>query len=172
MNIVVLNGSPRLEGNTAALVRAFAEGAGEAGHPVVAMTIGNKNIGGCLACEYCHTKGNGVCIQRDDMQDFYPVLENVEMLVLASPIHYYGLAGRLQCAIQRLYAWKKPPKLRKMALILTSLADGVQGGVIEQYRHIAAFMGAEDAGIVTSYGKLNKSEEKLAEARAFGRNLA
>ncbi len=56
MNILVLNGSPRKEGNTAAMVEAFAAGAWEAGHQVDIVPVCQKKIAGCLACEYCHTK--------------------------------------------------------------------------------------------------------------------
>lgn len=87
MKILVLNGSPRPRGNTAAMVEAFAEGARESGHEVTVIPVCQKKIGGCLACEYCHTKGEGKCVQQDDMQEIYPVLEEAEMIVLASPIY-------------------------------------------------------------------------------------
>lgn len=104
MNILILNGSPRPNGNTAAMVKAYAEGAAEAGHTVHVVDVCKKKINGCLACEYCHTKGNGKCVQQDDMQEVYPLLENAEMLVLASPIYYHNFSGQLQCAINRIYA--------------------------------------------------------------------
>ena len=78
MKILILNGSPRPNGNTAAMVRAYAEGASEAGHTVHIVNVCQKKIAGCLACEYCHTKGGGKCIQQDDMQEVYPLLEEAE----------------------------------------------------------------------------------------------
>lgn len=69
MNILVLNGSPRINGNTSALVNAFMEGVRESNHNVSVISVCRKKIGGCLACEYCHEKGNGQCIQQDDMID-------------------------------------------------------------------------------------------------------
>lgn len=74
MKILILNGSSRPNGNTAAMVRAYAEGASEAGHTVHIVNVCQKKIAGCLACEYCHTKGGGKCIQQDDMQEVYPLL--------------------------------------------------------------------------------------------------
>ena len=68
MNILVLNGSPRPNGNTAAMVAAFAEGASENGHNITVVSVCQKKIAGCLACEYCHTNGEGKCVQQDDMQ--------------------------------------------------------------------------------------------------------
>lgn len=65
MRILVLNGSPRPKGNTKQMVDAFREGSESAGHRVDVVDVCGKKIAGCLACEYCHTKGNGVCVQRE-----------------------------------------------------------------------------------------------------------
>ena len=59
MQILVLNGSPRLEGNTKKMIAAFEEGAKLGGHQVDVVDVCQKKIGGCMACEYCHTKGGG-----------------------------------------------------------------------------------------------------------------
>lgn len=88
IKILILNGSPRPKGSTAAMVAAYAGGARVAGHEVTVIDVCKKKIGGCLACEYCHTKGDGKCIQQDDMQEVYPLMEEAEMLVLASPVYY------------------------------------------------------------------------------------
>ncbi|MDD3240827.1 MAG: NAD(P)H-dependent oxidoreductase [Lachnospira sp.] len=65
MKILVLNGSPRPNGNTAKMVDAFRQGAESVGSEVVVVEVCKKNISGCVACEYCHTKGGGQCIQRN-----------------------------------------------------------------------------------------------------------
>lgn len=65
MNILVLNGSPHPRGNTSQMIDAFREGAVSAGHMVEIVDVCKKQIGGCLACEYCHTKGNGSFMQKD-----------------------------------------------------------------------------------------------------------
>lgn len=113
MKILILNGSPRPDGNTVDMIKAYAEGAKEAGHSIQIVDVCRKNIRGCLACEYCHTKGNGKCIQQDDMKEVYPLLEEAEMIVLASPIYYHSFTGQLQCAINRIYALDKPKNLEK-----------------------------------------------------------
>lgn len=56
--VMLINGSPR-KANTSAMVDAFVQGAQEAGHEVEVLHIGKMKIAGCIACEYCHTKGNG-----------------------------------------------------------------------------------------------------------------
>ncbi len=93
MKILLLNGSPRPKGNTKQMVTAFAEGATFAGNEVTIIDVYRKNIKGCMACEYCHTKGRGNCIQKDDMEEIYLSLKEADMLVIASPIYSHGISG-------------------------------------------------------------------------------
>ena len=172
MNILVLNGSPRPNGNTAAMVSAFVEGASENGHNITVVPVCQKKIAGCLACEYCHNRGEGKCIQQDDMQEVYPVLEEAEMIVLASPVYYHSFTGQLQCAINRIYALDKPKNLKKAALILSSGSEDVYGGAIYEYQNsFLDYLKLEDMGVFTAFKEQNKSEEKLSELREFGRSL-
>lgn len=169
---MILNGSPRPDGNTAAMVNAFAKGAQENKHEITVIPVCRKKIAGCLACEYCHTKGEGQCIQKDDMQEIYPLLQEAEMIVLASPVYYHSFTGQLQCAINRIYALDKPAKLKRAALILSSGSDDVYGGAIYEYRHsFLEYLKLEDMGIFTAFDKQNKTEEKLNELHQFGRSL-
>lgn len=172
MKILVLNGSPRPSGNTSAMVEVFAEGARESGHEVTVIPVCQKKIGGCLACEYCHTKGEGKCVQQDDMQQIYPVLEETEMIVLASPIYYHSFTGQLQCAINRIYALDKPKNLKKAALIMSSGSDHVYCGAIYEYQNsFLNYLKLEDMGIYSAYGEQNKSQAKLEELKAFGKSI-
>ena len=68
MKILVLNGSPRANGNTAGMVKTFQQAAEEHGHQVTVFNVCKMNIKGCLACEYCHGKGHGQCVRKDDMR--------------------------------------------------------------------------------------------------------
>ena len=60
MKTLVLNGSPRPHGNTAAMVAAFAKGAQENGHQVDVVNVCQKKIAGCLACEYCSSSAPSI----------------------------------------------------------------------------------------------------------------
>jgi len=172
MNILVLNGSPRPNGNTSAMVNAFVEGARENGHSISVVPVCQKRIAGCMACEYCHTKGEGKCVRRDDMQEVYPLLEQAEMIVLASPIYYHSFTGQLQCAISRIYALDRPKNLKKAALILSSGSNHVYCGAIYEYQNsFLNYVKLEDMGIYSAFGKENGSPEKLEELREFGRKL-
>lgn len=170
MKILILNGSPRTNGNTAAMAAAYAAGAREAGHDVNIIDVCRQEINGCLACEYCRTKGNGKCVQQDGMQEVYPLLEEAEMIVLASPVYYHSFTGQLQCAINRIYALDKPKDLKKAALILSSGSNHVYCGAFYEYQSsFLNYLHLEDMGIFTAYGKENQSEEKLAELREAGK---
>ena len=80
MEILVLNGSPRPNRNISAMIEAFVDGTQQSGHKVSIVNVCQKRIAGCFACEYCRTKVNGVCIQKDDMQEVYPLLEKAVCL--------------------------------------------------------------------------------------------
>ena len=170
MKITILNGSPR-KANTAAMTAAFAEGAMAAGHEVETIQVGRMKINGCLACEYCHGKGEGKCVQKDDMEKVMPAYLESDMIVFASPIYYFDVTAQLSAAIQRVYAIGKPAKATKTALLLSSASPDPFEGAIATYKAMIGFMGLEDAGIITSAGDENGSEAKLNEIRDLARSL-
>ncbi len=169
MKIAVFNGSPRKE-NTSAMVQAFCEGAKASGHEVEEYQVGKMKIAGCLACEYCHTKGNGVCIQKDDLEKIMPAYKEADMIVFASPIYYFTMTAQMEAAIQRVYCIGKPAA-KKAALLLSSGSDGVYDGAIAQFKSYMAYADIEVAGIITANGEENKSEEKLNEVKSFAQKL-
>ena len=175
MKILVLNGSPRPKGSTKGMVEAFREGAVSAGHRVDVVDVCRMKIGGCLACEYCHTKGRRECVQKDDMQEIYALLKETEMLVLASPIYYHGISGQLKCVVDRFYSAaypSKPSKLKKVAMILSSGAANMYDGARFSYQgDFLDYLGLEDMGIFTAHGSENGSMKKLTELRTFGASL-
>ena len=170
MKITVLNGSPRKQ-NTTAMAEAFAEGARAAGHEVEVLQVGKMKINGCLACEYCHGKGAGQCVQKDDMEKVMPAYKDCDMIVFASPIYYFDMTAQLSAAIQRVYAIGKPTKAAKAALLLSSASPNPFEGAIATYKSMIGYMGLEDAGIITAAGDENGSEAKLNAIRDFARAL-
>ena len=94
-----------------------------------------------------------------------------DVLVLASPIHYWSFSGQLQSLISRFYAiWK--PAAKKYAMILSSGSPAVYDAPISQYKSILSFFGAEDLGIKTFCGRESQAtEENLVEIRAFGASI-
>ena len=170
MKIAILNGSPKV-GNTAAMVNAFAEGAKEAGHEVEILHVGKMKIAGCLACEYCHGKGEGKCVQKDDMEKVMPAYKGADMVVYASPVYYFDVTAQLSAAMQRVYAIGKPTKATKAALLLSSGSPNVYSGAINTYQNMIGYMDLKDMGIITAAGNENCSEAKLAEIRNLAKSL-
>lgn len=166
MNIVILQASPRAKGSTAWMAEEYKKAAEAAGHQVTLVDVSHKKIAGCLACEYCHGKGNGACIQKDDMQDLYPIMAEAEALVLAAPIYYFTLCAQIQAPIQRMYCVNKPAKVQKMALLLSSYSPGVYDGAKAEYRDICNYWSATDTGVVTAKNdeqKTDATKQKIQE---------
>lgn len=90
MKIVILNGSPRLKGNTAMLCDAFAKGAESAGHAVERFDLQKMNIHGCLGCMKGGKDPASPCVQKDDMERIYPAYTEADLVVLASPMYYWA----------------------------------------------------------------------------------
>ena len=171
-HVLILVGSVRPNGNTQALAQACADGARAAGHQVEVVSVADYHVHPCTGCEGCSRHPGNQCVQQDDMQEIYPVLEEAEMIVLASPIYYHSFTGQLQCAINRIYALDKPKNLKKAALIMSSGSNHVYCGAIYEYRNsFLNYLKLEDMGIYSAYGEQNKSQAKLDELKAFGKGL-
>ena len=170
MKITIFNGSPRQE-NTQAMAEAFAEGARAAGHEVEILHVGRMKINGCLACEYCHGKGEGQCIQKDDLEKIMPAYLNSDMIVFATPIYYFAMTAQMSAAIQRVYCIGKPAKATKAALLLSAGSPNPFSGAIATFNDYCGFTGIENAGVITAAVDENKSEAKLSEIREFAKQL-
>ena len=171
MNILILQASPRAKGNTAWMAQEYKNAAEAAGHQVTMVNVSHKKIAGCLACEYCHTKGNGACIQQDDMQELYPLMAQAEVLVLAAPIYYFTLCAQIQAPIQRMYCVNKPAQVKKMAMLVSSYSPGVYDGALAEYRDICNYWSAEDSGVVTAMVDEQKSDATRDKIAALVNNL-
>ena len=163
MNILILQGSPRANGNTAWMAEEYRKAAEAAGHKVTLVDVAHKKIAGCMACGYCRGKGNGACVQKDDMQELYPLLAEAEVLVLASPIYYFTMYAQIQAPIQRIYCMYKPGQLKKMALFASSYSPNVDDGAIGEYRGILNSWGVEDTGVVTAKNDEQKTDATRAK---------
>lgn len=159
MNILILQASPRANGNTAWMAEEYKKAAEAAGHEVTLVNVAKKKIAGCMACGYCRGKGEGACIQKDDMQELYPLMNGAEVLVLAAPIYYFTLCAQIQAPIQRMYCVQKPAKVKKMALLMSSYSPGVYDGATAEFRDICNYWGVENTGSVSA-----KIDEQKTEA--------
>lgn len=103
-NVIAINGSPRRNENTAALLKETLKGAKEAGAETELVDLYRLNFKGCISCFACKLKSreHGTCAMRDDLS---PVLERVQKadaLIMGSPIYFMNLSSGLLAFIERL----------------------------------------------------------------------
>jgi multimeric flavodoxin WrbA len=101
VKVVVLNGSPRKEGNTAALLKKVTED--HAGVDLEYYDLVDMKIKPCIACMYCKT--HELCSIKDDMSKIYRAVKNADAIVLGSPIYMGAESAWLKGAVDRLYAF-------------------------------------------------------------------
>ncbi len=101
-NILIVHCSPRKKGNSARMAERFAEGARDAGNEVTMIEVGRAHIAGCLGCEYCF-KHEGVCVQDDEMQRYYPLLRDADVLVYATPMYNYNFPAQMRAFQDRMF---------------------------------------------------------------------
>ena len=98
-NVLIISSSARKGGNSDTLCDRFAAGASDAGHAVEKVRLAEKNIGCCRGCYACSK--SGVCVQGDDMGELLEKMEAADVIVLASPVYFYTVSGRLKNFIDR-----------------------------------------------------------------------
>lgn len=102
--VLILEGSPRRNGNSAILSEEFARGAEEAWCSAEKIHVAGKKIAGCLGCNGCFRNG-GSCVQKDDMAEVREKMLAADVIVLASPIHFYSMTAQMKAVIDRSYAF-------------------------------------------------------------------
>ena len=175
MKITILNGSPRKGGNTEIMADACLEAAAAKGHEVTKINLAGKQIAGCLGCQACFAN-DGVCVQKDDMAEILNVIDETELLVLASPIYWFDITAQLKAVIDRLYArCIKGFHIKESILLLNSASDGVFSAAVAQYRDMTDYVHWADRGIITIPNMEAKGSmaecERLEEVRELAASL-
>lgn len=101
-NVLIISSSPRKKGNSQLLCQKFGEGAEAKGHLVNLIRIAEKKIGYCRACDGCMRNG-GKCVLDDDMNGILKSFQEADVLVLATPIYFYGISAQMKTFIDRTY---------------------------------------------------------------------
>ena len=101
--IVVLNGSPHVNGCTSALANEVVKSAEQMGAEVSSYHLNNMNIRGCQGCFKCMQTGR--CAIQDDMQPIYDDIAEADGIVLASPVYMWSMSSQLKTAVDRLFAF-------------------------------------------------------------------
>lgn len=166
---MILNGSPRKNGKTASLVKAFIEGAESAGNEVREFYLDGMDIHGCIACEACSRNG-GICSQKDDMEQIYVAYLESDVIVFASPMYWGTITGQLKTAVDRLYAIQNrigygdmSRQYRETAFLMTARGDFYKQA-LDFYGIFTNIFGWKNWGTVLGAGKED-------EARAVGASI-
>lgn len=102
-NILIISSSPRKAGNSQLLCEQFKAGAEASGHNVTLVRLAEKQIGFCRACDACMHNG-GTCILHDDMHELIEEFQKADVLVLATPVYFYGISSLMKLFIDRMYS--------------------------------------------------------------------
>ena len=101
MKVLILNGSPRINGNTSVAVREIETVLKGEGIDVETVQIGNNDARGCIACGKCYE--NGKCVFNDIVNQLAPKFEEADGLIVASPVYYASANATLIACLDRLF---------------------------------------------------------------------
>lgn len=131
MKIVILNGSPLKNGKTKKICDRLFEGVDA---QIITYYAYFSDIRACTACEYCF-KHENVCVIKDEFQVMMADIDDCDLVVFASPLHFSSFSGKLLAMVSRLqylfalsYIHKKPLPLKpKKALTIVSAGNNYPG---------------------------------------------
>lgn len=175
-NILVISSSPRRNGNSDLLCDEFIKGALEAGNKVEKVFLADKKINVCLGCGACYNTSK--CIQKDDMVDLNDKMVEADVIVLATPVYFYSMAGQLKVFIDRCVPRYTEMANKEFYFILT-VADTNEKMLNRTVEAIRGFTedclpNAVEKGIIYGVGAWNKGEIKntkaFKEAFELGKN--
>ena len=119
MKIVVVTGSPHKAGTSALLADKFIEGAESKGHEVFRFNAAFEDIHPCRGCDACGM--NGPCVQKDAIEEkLIQKLVDCDMIVLVTPLYYFGFSAQLKTVIDRFYSRTGSIHKKKSALLATA----------------------------------------------------
>ena len=148
MKTLIINGSPRPSGDTVSLIRRLEESLAGEYRVLDAYRCG---ISPCVDCRYC--KEHSGCAIQDDMQEVYPYIQECDNIVIASPIYFSEVTGRVLDVCSRLQTYfcarffrkETPiPKAKKGAVILVGGGDGAPDKAYGTARTLLRLMNCRD----------------------------
>ncbi len=177
--IVILNGSPRANGNTSALLAAFSQGAEDAGNTITTFHLQRMKFGSCLGCYGGGKIPDSPCVQKDDMDKIYPAYKEADIVVLASPLYYWTISGQLKCAFDRLFAvaecnpeYSNP--IKDCILVMAAEGDEYEETVY-WYERLLKHLGWKDCGKILASGVAQPGDvigkPIVEEARQLGASI-
>ena len=177
VKLLVLFGSPRRKGNTAALLNAFLEGAQDKKEVEIEfVNLQEKDIKPCKDCRSCRKPPYLKCIIDDDMQNLHKKVIESDLLVLATPVYWWNISAQLKLFIDRLYALAgedgdyKCFNGKKIVLLMTYAGSDPNTGaklVVDAFKCIAEYLKVDIAGVLgvcSGEVPVNKNDKALKKA--------
>ena len=176
LKVLILNGSPRKDGNTTVAIREMEEVFQKSGVAVETVQIGNMDIRGCIACGSCAQRGK--CVFDDAVNELAPKFEEADGLVIASPVYYASANATLIACLDRLFYSTKFDKRMKVG---ASVVCARRGGCSATFDELNKYFTISGMPVVSSqywhsiHG-MNKGEAELDEEgkqtmRVLARNM-
>lgn len=183
--VLVLEGSPRLGGNSQVLMDAVARGIVGAGGTLERIRVADLKIAPCIGCGGCDKTGH--CVVKDEMTGLYEKIVAARRLLLVSPIYFYALPAQLKAVVDRSQAlwnrkqlqvkkglWRDDPD-RKGFLVAVAATKGArvfEGSVLtaKYFFDATGFTYAGDLLIkgIDGRGEMARAGDELARAEEFG----
>lgn len=173
MNVLLLNGSPKTNGNTAFALEQMKEVFHDQGIHAEIIQVGNQPIRGCVACRSCHKTGK--CVFDDLVNNVAPQFAEADGIVVASPVYYASANATLVAFLDRLFYSTPFDKRMKVG---ASVVVARRGGCSSTFDELNKYFSISGMPIASSHywnsihGGAPGEAEQDAEGIATVRNLA
>ena len=177
MKVLLINGSPRVGGNTGIALDEMVKVFTAEGIETDVMQIGNKAIRGCIACGACAKAGK--CVFDDEVNIAAEKLKEADGLVVASPVYYASANGTLISFLDRLFQSAKFDKTMKVG---ASVAVARRGGCSATFDELNKYFTICGMPVASSQywnsvhgrikGEVSQDIEGLQTMRTLARNMA
>lgn len=177
MKVLMLNGSPRIKGNTSAALAEMEKIFLQEGIQTETVQVGQKAVRGCIACGSCFEKGR--CVFDDVVNELAPKFEEADGLVVASPVYYASANATLVAALDRLFYSTRFDKTMKVG---AAVAVARRGGCSATFDELNKYFTISGMPIASSQywnsvhgrlpGEVAQDAEGLQTMRALARNMA
>jgi multimeric flavodoxin WrbA len=176
MKVLIINGSPRVNGNTSVAVNEMVKVFNEEDIETDVVMIGNKAIRGCIACDSCYK--NGKCVFDDAVNELAKKFEEADGLVVASPVYYASANATTIACLDRLFYSTGFDKRMKVG---ASVVVARRGGCSSTFDELNKYFTICGMPVASSQywnsvhgrekGEANKDLEGLQTLRALARNM-
>lgn len=176
--VLVIQGSLRVGGHTAHLCHELTDCLPEECFAISYIHLGQQRILPCLGCRACRANG-GQCVQKDDMQGIYPLLQQAQELIVASPVYFYNFTASMKLFMDRTYALRHSWPATRVHLLLTAHANAADCEPLEALfqRYVACFPRMLLGGVLIAGGMEPALDAELpadvaAKAHALAQHIA